>query len=72
MYVPSRKITEITCQDSLLLGTPLYHLPVEEAPESIHVSKVMLLDSPEKITDVIKKITREYQRKILRCPECSI
>lgn len=25
MYVPSRKITEITCQDALLLQTPLYH-----------------------------------------------
>ncbi|HBM4504688.1 TPA: sugar-phosphatase [Listeria innocua] len=56
MYVPSRKITEITCQDALLLQTPLYHLPVEEAPESIHVSKVMLLDTPEKITDVIKNL----------------
>ncbi|EHK2486720.1 sugar-phosphatase [Listeria monocytogenes] len=63
MYVPSRKITEITCQDSLLLGTPLYHLPVEEAPASIHVSKVMLLDSPEKITDVIKKLPESIKQK---------
>ncbi|MBC1419990.1 sugar-phosphatase [Listeria fleischmannii] len=56
MYVPHKEISILTCQDSLLLQTPLYYKPVEEVANSMRIPKIMLLDYPEKIVEVMEKL----------------
>ncbi|EUJ28841.1 cof family hydrolase [Listeria floridensis FSL S10-1187] len=63
MYIPHREISILTARDSLLLETPLYYQTVDEAEDTIEIPKVMLLDEPEKITEVIDALTDELKAR---------
>ncbi|WP_088840789.1 sugar-phosphatase [Listeria sp. ILCC797] len=61
MYVPHEEISILTCQDSLLLNTALYYQPVEKAANDIQIPKIMLLDEPEKIVEVMQNLPAELK-----------
>ncbi|EUJ17368.1 Cof-type HAD-IIB family hydrolase [Listeria aquatica] len=63
MYVPHREISILTARDSLLLNMPLYSQLVSEASEAIRIPKVMLLDEPEKIEEVMVALTGELKER---------
>lgn len=63
MYVPHREISILTARDSLLLNMPLYSQLVSEASDAIRIPKVMLLDEPEKIEEVMAALTDELKER---------
>ncbi len=61
MYVPHEEISILTCQDSLLLNTALYYQPVENSADDIQIPKIMLLDEPQKIVEVMQNLSDELK-----------
>lgn len=63
MYTPHRHIAPITCEDALLLQTPLYYQPAEEITAEMDIAKIMVLNDPIQINKLIASLTDELKEK---------
>lgn len=63
MYTPHRSIPQITCQDALLLDTTLHYQPLEEITEAMDIPKIMILNDPIKIKELITVLPETLQEK---------
>lgn len=61
LYTPNRKISSYTVLESYLTTVPLNYLPVEEASPDMLLPKMMFINDPEKLDEVIKQIPQHIR-----------
>jgi len=59
LFTPNKDISEFTVHESYLTGIPLRYRAVEEMDKSATFPKVMMIDTPEKLDQAIKRIPQE-------------
>ncbi|KAB8312801.1 sugar-phosphatase [Erwinia endophytica] len=59
LFTPNKDISEFTVHESWLTGIPLRYRAVEEMDKSATFPKVMMIDTPEKLDEAIKRIPQE-------------
>ena len=65
LYSPNRRISEYTVLESYLTTVPLSYMSVEEAPKDIVIPKMMFIDEPKKLDEIIAQIPEKMKEEYM-------
>ncbi|MTT31146.1 sugar-phosphatase [Terrilactibacillus sp. BCM23-1] len=61
LYTPNKDISKYTVLESYMTQVPLHYRAIEEIPEDILLPKIMFIDEPEHLNEVIAAIPNELR-----------
>ncbi|WP_042461311.1 sugar-phosphatase [Neobacillus dielmonensis] len=63
IYTPNREINRYTIHEAYVNRVPLQYLPIEEVPNDMIIPKVMFIDEPERLNQIMGKIPESVWEK---------
>jgi Cof subfamily protein (haloacid dehalogenase superfamily) len=63
LYTPNKEISRYTIHEAHINQIPIHYRPIDEVPKDMLIPKVMFIDEPERLNQIIAKIPESFWEK---------